>query len=313
MVEGLVSVIMPVFNAEKYIKKAIDSILNQTYSFLELIIVEDCSTDSTQKVIEAYNDSRIKKIFNERNHGISYSTNRAITESKGEYLAIMDDDDIATLDRLEKSVNYLKRHPEISLVFGNAIIINENDQLVRAIAPPRHNPKIIKAMLLFRDLIINSTTTMRRSVVYDYNIWYRDDCYGLQDLQFYMEASKVVLFSSVDDVLLYYRSHSESETKKQIGVIPRKEKYAQIQRDSLQKSGFDLCNSDYQIINEIVDERISEKIKRQYSYNDILKLYHVFKKIFIQAKEKKVDYIDELEWVLKKIIGEKLLRTDLFI
>ena len=92
----LVSVIMPAYNGEKYIGAAIESILNQTYDNFELVIIEDKSTDNTLKVIQEYNDSRISLFLNSSNRGIAYSTNLGIAKSKGEYIALLDDDDLAT-------------------------------------------------------------------------------------------------------------------------------------------------------------------------------------------------------------------------
>lgn len=97
----LVSVIMPAYNGEKYIGDAIESILNQTYDNFELIIVEDKSTDHTLDVIHGYEDSRISLYLNECNRGIAYSTNLGIEQSKGKYIALLDDDDMSASRRLE--------------------------------------------------------------------------------------------------------------------------------------------------------------------------------------------------------------------
>ena len=91
----LVSVVMPAYNGEKYIGESIESILRQTYDDLELIIVEDKSTDHTLQVIQTYSDTRIHLYTNERNLGISYSTNFGIDHSNGKYIALLDDDDLA--------------------------------------------------------------------------------------------------------------------------------------------------------------------------------------------------------------------------
>ena len=94
---------MPVFNAEKYLKSAITSILTQTYKNLELFVINDCSNDGSMKIISSFNDHRVKIISNSRNLGISFSLNKGIDASKGKYIARLDADDISHLDRLKIS------------------------------------------------------------------------------------------------------------------------------------------------------------------------------------------------------------------
>jgi glycosyltransferase involved in cell wall biosynthesis len=107
-VAPLVSVIMPAFNAEKYIGQAIESVLGQTYKNLELIIFDDGSTDQTRKVIERYLDPRIVAMLSDQNHGVVYARNAMIDLAKGKYIALMDADDIADPGRLEKQVQALE-------------------------------------------------------------------------------------------------------------------------------------------------------------------------------------------------------------
>lgn len=106
----LVSVIMPAFNAGKYIKTAIESVLSQTYENFELIIIDDFSQDNTKEIVKSFSDLRIKLIENTENLGISKSLNKAIKLLKGDYIARMDADDICFPKRLEKQVSYLEKH-----------------------------------------------------------------------------------------------------------------------------------------------------------------------------------------------------------
>ena len=98
----MISVIMPVYNAEKYICQTVESILKQTYTDFELILIDDCGTDkSIDLVKKTYSDTRIKYYRNDKNMGIAYSRNRGLEVATGEFVAFMDDDDIAPLNRLE--------------------------------------------------------------------------------------------------------------------------------------------------------------------------------------------------------------------
>lgn len=101
----LVSVIIPTYNVEKYIEKAIQSVLDQTYPNIEIIVVDDGSTDHTVDVVRSFHDERIKLFINERNMGPSYSRNRGIKEAKGEWIAFLDGDDWWDKERLEKLLN----------------------------------------------------------------------------------------------------------------------------------------------------------------------------------------------------------------
>lgn len=124
----LVSVLMPVYNVEKFVYAAVKSILDQTYREIELIIVDDCSADSTWSVLQelAKNDSRLVLLQNDVNSKIVFSLNSALAIAKGSYIARMDGDDIAHIERIERQYNYLCEHSGVSLVGVSTISIDEN-------------------------------------------------------------------------------------------------------------------------------------------------------------------------------------------
>lgn len=105
----LVSVIMPAYNAERFIKESIDSVLAQTYKNWELIIVDDCSTDNTESIVYSYNDSRIRYMRNEKNLGAALTRNRAIKEARGRYIAFLDSDDLWMPEKLEKQIAFMQK------------------------------------------------------------------------------------------------------------------------------------------------------------------------------------------------------------
>lgn len=107
--QELVSVIMPSYNTEQYIEKSIQSVLSQTYSNWELIIVDDCSTDATDHIIKKYlQDSRIKYFKNEKNLGAAFSRNYALRKAKGRWIAFLDSDDIWISEKIEKQLNFME-------------------------------------------------------------------------------------------------------------------------------------------------------------------------------------------------------------
>ena len=239
----LVSVIMPAYNAEKYIGQAVESIINQTYSNWELIIVDDKSIDNTLNIIKEYKDERIKVYMNDVNKGIAFTTNRGIENSNGKYIALLDDDDIAEYNRLELQVQYLEQHEEIDILGGRTVLIDSDGEYVKFLNTPRNNPKYIKAVLLFNCMdFLNSTAMIRKGFIELYNLCYRENCYGMQDFKFYIDSSKVGNISTIDRLLLRHRIHEKNETTRNMTVYAKErvEKYAEFQRDSLKESGFNI-------------------------------------------------------------------------
>lgn len=110
MIDGLVSIIMPSWNTGKFIAESIQSVLNQTYTKWELLIVDDCSTDNTDEVVKSFSDSRIKYYKNENNSGAALTRNRAIREAKGEWIAFLDSDDLWKTQKLEKQVSFMNQN-----------------------------------------------------------------------------------------------------------------------------------------------------------------------------------------------------------
>jgi glycosyltransferase involved in cell wall biosynthesis len=102
-----ISILMPVYNGEKYLREAIDSILNQTFTDFEFLIVDDGSTDNSVEIINSYQNSRINLVKNDKNEGLVYTLNRGLSLAKGEYIARMDCDDISLPERLKKQIDFL--------------------------------------------------------------------------------------------------------------------------------------------------------------------------------------------------------------
>ena len=112
MKNPLVSILMPVYNSEKYLREAIKSILNQTFTNFELIIINDGSTDNSLKIIKSFKDNRIKIIKNKGNLGLIKTLNKGIDLAQGKYIARMDADDIAMPKRLEKQIAFFNENPD---------------------------------------------------------------------------------------------------------------------------------------------------------------------------------------------------------
>ena len=308
----LVSVIMPAYNGEKYIEEAINSVLGQTYERFELIIIEDASTDRTLDIINRFTDNRIVLLKNKENRGIAFSTNFGIDKSNGKYIALLDDDDIATQERLELQVEFMEAHEEIDILGGRSAFIDENSNFIGYAQEPLRNPRYIKANLLFRNKkFANGTAMIRKEFIDKYCLRYQDNCLGMQDYKFYIDSSKVGNMTSIDRLLHLKRRHDERETVRQSKAHGQERAilYAQFQRESIEKSGFQLCEEHLKAINEIVPERA----KTHYKKEDVKRLYDAFAEIIKQARDMQIDYLPELEHACKKILGDRILtRTDIF-
>jgi glycosyltransferase involved in cell wall biosynthesis len=141
MNEKLVSIIMPVYNAERFLHQAIQSILDQTYKNFELIIIDDGSTDSSSIIIKSFSDERIRSFFFE-NQGVSKTRNIGISVSRGEFIALMDADDISEQTRIEKQLEYLFTNKEIDVVGTNCVSIKTNGKLLSYHSYPEFHKEI---------------------------------------------------------------------------------------------------------------------------------------------------------------------------
>ena len=110
-----VSVLLPVYNGAAYLEQAVQSILDQTYGYFELIVINDGSTDESSSIIERFKDARIR-LYNQQNQGLAASLNHAVELSKGKYLARQDQDDVSFPQRFEKQVRFLESHPRCGMV-----------------------------------------------------------------------------------------------------------------------------------------------------------------------------------------------------
>jgi len=311
MREPLVSVIIPAYNSEKYVLEAIESVLFQTYRNLEVIVVDDKSTDNTLSIISSIKDERLHLYRNECNRGIAYTTNRAVSLSRGEYIALMDDDDISMPDRLKIQVDFLEKNREIDIIGGMAEIIDQEGLHISYGNTPKRNPKYIKAMLLFRCLdFCNSSTMIRKAFIEKYDLRYKDDYYGMQDYQFFIEASKIGKISSIDDFLIKKRLHDKNETYLQMNnnAVQRAEKYSSMRRNSFEISGFNIADSQM----DIIDKAFPETNMPVLSKEELVELYLVLKTIYTQAFDMKIDYLEELVFAMKKLYSESVYRSDLF-
>jgi glycosyltransferase involved in cell wall biosynthesis len=199
---------MSVFNAEEYLAEAIESILNQTYSNLEFIIIDDGSTDSSLMIFQKYaeEDQRIRIIINEKNIGLAKSLNNGIDISRGMYIARMDADDISLPDRFHKQVSYLDDHPEVYVVGGQFAFIGAPSNYISNHAIEK---ELLRwHMLLNYSVIAHPTAMIRRQALVSAGNYPENYIYA-QDralwTRLYMLSEYPI--ANLPDTLIYYRKH----------------------------------------------------------------------------------------------------------
>ncbi len=207
-----ISVLMPVYNAEKYLKNAIDSILSQTNSDFEFIIIDDCSSDSSVSIIESYSDKRIVFLKNEQNSGVAVTLNRGLAVCQGEYVARMDSDDISRPERLEKQLQFLEKHPDVAVVTcGVRTFCGEHtisDGGWTSIEPEK-----IKKDLFFSCALAHPTVMMRKEVINSLG-GYVPEYNGLEDYELWCRVIEKHKIASIGEVLFEYRVHEGQVSKK---------------------------------------------------------------------------------------------------
>ncbi len=215
----LVSVLMPVYNGEKYIKEAIDSILCQTFTDFELLICNDASTDRSMDIVRQYRDSRIKVLENQTNSGIVYTRNKLFTEAQGTYLSIMDCDDIAQKQKLEKQVLFLENHPACGICGTWARKINENLETVGHIQMPEEDADI-RVNLLFQSSFVQSSVVLRKKLLSD--LLYRQEFPVAEDYDLWERLSHLTQMHNIPEFLLYYRWHQQNTSQNQENLLAQK-------------------------------------------------------------------------------------------
>lgn len=206
IVDGLVSVIMPLYNAEKYVSEAIESILSQTYENIELIIVDDCSRDSSPDIANKFadRDTRIRFFRNEKNIGVAKTRNRAIHEARGEYVACLDNDDVAMPDRIAEQVNFLKTHPDYGLVASDVEIIDENSRPIAMRYYP-HTDQEIRQTMLRVNPVANPACLFRRAVFEELGDCYDESACPVEDYEFVLRVARKHKIANFDRILTKYR------------------------------------------------------------------------------------------------------------
>lgn len=288
---------MPVYNCELYIREALESILNQTYSDFEFLIFDDASTDATVEIIKSYNDYRIKLIEKVVNTGYVNSLNHGIKIAKGEYIARMDGDDISLLNRFDKQVKYLDNN--LDCIACGCIFKVMNSNIII------HNAQYhedIKIALLKESCIGHPTVMIRKKVLEENNIFYNLEKEPAEDYDLWVRLLSFGKLYNLQEVLFYYRNHEA-----QISIIQK-----DIQRDKATESRFNVLKYLGCPFTED-EEKVYKKIfslKEKLTFGEMNMFFKIKDKLvrynsnlFFDPKNF-LDFLNEME---QKIIGQYFL------
>lgn len=205
----LVSVIMPVYNAEKYLKRAVESILNQTYREFEFIIIDDASTDSTSKILKSFKrkDKRITLIRNKANLGVTKSLNEAVARACGKYIIRMDADDWSYPDRFKLQVELMEKNPEV-VVSGSYVEVCDSKLKTKYIRKYHRSDTDIRKHIFRYSPFAHPATIWKTAVLKKER--YNETLTTCQDYELYFRVGKIGKFMNLDKCLLKLRLHDHS-------------------------------------------------------------------------------------------------------
>ncbi len=199
-----ISVLMPVFNCREYIEESVKSIIDQTYSDFELLIIDDCSTDGTYEYLKSLEDNRITIVRKQQNTGLTISLNMGLRMAKGEYIARMDGDDISLPLRFEKQIKFMSDNPDIGLC-GTWFEYYPTGISIKS--PIQHNE--IYAQLFKYSAIAHPTVMLRRKVISENNCFYNPEFKHAEDYELWSRLIKITRVANIPEVLLLYRVHAD--------------------------------------------------------------------------------------------------------
>ena len=211
MIDNLVDIIIPVYKSERFIKRCLTSMLNQTYKDIEVTVVYDVSPDNTFKILQEF-EGEINIIKQNRKTSPAIAMNLALNKTDGEFIAFCGSDDFFEVNKIERQVDFLKKYPEIGLVYTDAYVINQNGEIIKKYRCPEWNRK----EWLRNQYIIMSSVLLRRDVLEKAGAYHDEKLSTCEDLELLIRLSNVTNFKRIPEFLTYYTIHRENLSKEQL-------------------------------------------------------------------------------------------------
>jgi len=239
----IISVLMPAYNAEKYIAESIESILNQTFTDFEFIIIDDCSTDKTWEIIQEYanKDKRIIAMRNGKNLGIAGNRNKLVSLAKGKYIVWQDADDISMPYRIEHQYKFMEEHPEVGISGGYLLFFDESGDLgVRKYAA---DDAILRKKIFRYSPVSQGAAIIRKSIINNMVPFFDVSLKQAEDLDLSFRIGRFSKFANIQEVVLKYRQHDKSVSFKK---IRENIKYTlEVRKRAVKKHNYDMTINDF--------------------------------------------------------------------
>lgn len=205
----MVSILMPVYNTALYLREAMDSMLSQTFTDFELIVLNDCSSDNAEEILDTYDDPRIVRYKGEKNEGLSNVLNVGIDMARGKYIARMDSDDVSLPNRLQVQMDYLEAHPEIDLVSVGMQLFGAKEEVwIR-----EKDPEKVKITALFYSPVLHASSVWRKDSFERHGLRFLQEMVPAEDYDLWTRALvKDLKLVNLSDVLYKYRLHPNQAT-----------------------------------------------------------------------------------------------------
>ncbi len=303
-----VTVFMPVFNTERFIKEAVDSILGQTYKDFDLLIIDDGSTDNSFNLLKKYKDKRIRLYANEKNIGLTETRNRGFKLCDTEFIAFMDSDDIAPLERLEKEVSYLDKHPEIDGVGGYTQEIDEDGNIInKGIYPLNLNPDYIKACMIFENSFSNGSVMVRTKIIKEHQLDEMEKLPVMTDYLFYCKFLQYGKIANINEILHKYRIVKKGLT--QSTLLPEKKEI----RNKISDYIHNYIYNSYGFEFPEEQKAVLLKCFREDGHSDNIKelklLYIALQNMAKQAENKRLPESSMIKTACRKQFGKQVAKS----
>ncbi len=325
----MISVVMPVYNGDKYLHEAIESILNQTYTDFEFIILNDGSADKTEEIILSYDDPRIVYVKNEENLQIAKTLNKGIALAQGKYIARMDADDISLPERFEKQIKIMEENPEVGVCGTWLKTFGGKEEIWNM---PVSNEEIMMNML-FESSLMHPTVFIRKSVLLPFVQVYDQAFNKVEDYELWIRLSKKTRFKNIPEVLLNYRindiCHERKEYKQeQINLANNlRDKYLKMNNFKYDKNDLivhnNLSSGNFYVNNFIINakkwllkimqtNKENKFVSQQVCKQILTKKFYVVCSVMLVEKDTYpifVDFLKEIKYPSVKLRIKLFLKT----
>lgn len=290
MSSALVSVLMPVYNGGGFVKDSIQSILNQSYTNFELIVINDGSSDNSEELILSIKDPRIQYLKNETNLGLIKTLNKGIDLCKGEYIARMDADDISLPDRLKKQLEFMEKNRKVGVCGSDYIHFGKGKQIALT---SHHDHQWILGWMLFNSSVVHPALMIRTSVIKAEQPYFNSDYKHVEDYELWSRLIFKTKFADVPETLLKYRIHASQVSRQHRDE--QIENGNKVRRTLLEKAGFKFGERELKVHCLLGNSQIIT------SLNDLAVLSIWFTRMMEQNKNLK--FIDQT--ILEKILAKQ--------